>query len=490
MFINSIQSYYLRAIPRKIDTNLSKLRDQLEIFTKHGDLYGLFDQYREGFGCLKERWHEYKIERNPSKEIVEDKEKKLQECAEIIEKLRILSLTPKIKKDKIALSESREDISLFETEEQKQQAVQNALQKLEQSSINRDLWVAQSCNVLALCACNASDKYRAEHEKDFLRTIIERYPPHPSFELCLMSLGSGKLMQDWLLLQQLEQAGYKKVYLHLIDPATTQEMVHSLNNLISIYLKNSVAIVHSQAYLDPENIEVCRPCHAIHALDFDSILYFPCQQGAWKSLLTASECLRDHGLLFCSAFGEKYWFDAENGQWKLPFDSSKKIHLREHEGDKQEKPIVFGVTDIKHFWGMAFYYLADLTKMKKDIKVEVITENNDIKSLSNICNIVKKILAPNGEIDIKLEYATENNEAIYDMFYGTEHLIDEKFLDEFVPKIKKNGVMILNPHSGYQSDDIVKKTILRKQYDDTVESIKEYAEALAISHSLQLHANW
>ncbi len=303
MLIDAINDFSLQKIPRKIEKELEFLKDDVMDMLRDGHLCweyeGRIDDISAGLDRLKERWIEYVSKKKPSSESVKKPEQQLQECAKLVDQLKELFLNPPIpqpqKEKSISLTESREDIFLFASEEQKQQATKEALQKLDDSAANRDLWIAQGSNKLSMCMCRSKLK-RVENELDFLRTLIKRYPPHPSFELCLMSVGSGKLLQDWVLLQQLAEIGYSKIYLHLVDPLTTEGDVAVLGSLIFIHLKDSVTIIHTQC--KPERIEECRPFHAIYAMDLDPLSDFPEAEAVWYSLTLASECLREHGLLF------------------------------------------------------------------------------------------------------------------------------------------------------------------------------------------------
>lgn len=491
MLVDDINEFTLRQIPKKIGKEMGYLIDEEQSLINTGTLCfgyeGGVDDISSGLDLLKERWVEYVNKRNPADSVIAKRNLQLHKCAELVDKLKFLLLNPLPLPEKlksILLSESREDVTLFRSEKEKQEVIKESLDKIKLNALNRDMWIAQGASSLAMCMCGSSE-YRVKDERAFLKSLIERYPPHPSFELCLMSIGSGELMQDWLLLQQLVQIGYSKIYLHLIDPRTSEENVSSLNSLISIYLKGSITIVHTEAYLEPNEIKVCRPFHAIHALDFDSILYFPGTQSAWESLITASECLKEHGLLFCSAFGKKYWFDAQNGQWNLPLHGAK-IDLSELKQDDQEQTLSFAVTDERYFWQTTFYYLVKLRELKKNIAVKILASDKETDRLSEICAIAKRILAPNDEFALSLEYS-KIEDTPYDMFLGTGRLIDEPFLEKYIPLIKAGGVIILNPHSCYRREDnYLKKGALFKQVHETMDRITEVAQQLSLSRSLQL----
>lgn len=490
MLVDNINDFSLQKIPKKIEKELKFLKDDVVDMLRDGHLCweyeGRIDDLRAGLVRLKERWIEYVNEKKPSSESVKEPELQLQECAKLVDQLKKLSLHPPIpqpqKEKSISLTESRDDIFLFASEEQKQQATKEALQKLDDNAANRDLWIAQGSNKLSMCMCGPKLK-RVENELDFLRALIKRYPPHPSFELCLMSVGSGKLLQDWVLLQQLAEIGYSKIYLHLVDPLTTEGDVVVLRALIDIYLKNSITIIHTQC--KPEHIEECRPFHAIYAMDLDPLSEFPEAEEVWYSLTLASDCLKERGLIFCSFPLGQCWFDAQDGQWKLP-DPQIDISERQFE---EHKLLSFAVTDDEHFWQSTLYYLAKLSQLKKNIVVRII--KTDASAVINTIDVVlaKKILAPRGEMDLTVEYSSEKENAPFDVLFVYKRLIDESFLDQCIPQIRERGIIILDPHSYWRKEDnTLKKGRLCAQVCKTIKSVKEYANDLALSRSLQI--NW
>lgn len=423
MFSSSIRGCSLQEIPKQIKKEFILLSELKKTITTSGRWEGFpkyFEQVNEGFNCLKSRWLEYAVKPESPPKMISKRGNLLEDCAAIINVLRVLS---SLREEKIKLLDTPKDVLFFEDEREKQLVIQAAVERLERNGTNRKKWLTQAYgNGLGLCFCSSSSKYRAKHEKVFLEALIRRYPPHPSFELCIMSLGSGELGQDWLLLQQLVLAGYSKLHLHFVDPRTTEATVGFFKSLISEFLDPSinVEIVHSQVCLDPTGVEECRSFHAIHALDFDSVLFFPTSEESWRALSVASDCLQEYGLLFCSSYGNKFWFDAQKGSWKLPDRVERlpgrieKIDLSSIEPGDKETPIMFATRGVEPFWWETFYHLSQLKELGRDIIIRVVGEAQNEDVLSKICGLANKILAPNGEIEIKLENEEEKGSVIYD----------------------------------------------------------------------------
>ncbi len=499
MLVESVNNFLINKIPRKIEKELGYLRDEEESITKCGFLIiqnGTADEtvgsLAQGLDRLKQRWIEHVDKCKPINAIIKEKELQLQECATLLDRLRDLVLNPphpSFEETKtIVFSEKKEDVSPFLSEKERCQAIDNALKKLEEVPKERDLWVTQGSNSLSMCKCESSKQARATDEKKFLTALIERYPPHPSFELCLMSLGSGELMQDWLLLQQLVKVGYSSINLHLIDSCTTERHVAALKVLISKHLKAPITIVHTDENLAYDAIKVCRPFHAVMAFDFDSILHYPDSEMAWEAMIVATECLRENGLLFCSAFLSNYWFDARNKQWNLP--NREPVDLSELSKGNQENPLIVGVTDAKYFWHHTFYYLAQLATLRRDIVVKVIkpVADNSNETLSETISIAKRILVPHNEVNLAMEFSDVTEDLLYDFFYVSNYLIDEPFLNNYLPKIREKGIVILNPHSCYQREqDYDKKAMLIKEVHRTIKSVQDVAKTLSQARSLQLN---
>ncbi len=193
------------------------------------------------------------------------------------------------------------------------------------------------------------------------------------------------------------------------------------------------------------------------------------------------------GYFFCSFAPGQCWFDAQDGQWKLPNRFSQ-IDLSELQFDGY-KLLSFAVTDDEYFWQSTLYYLAKLSQLKKNIVVKIIkTDASAVIETIDVA-LAKKILSPRGEIDFTVEYSSsEKEDAPFDVLFLYKRLIDESFLDQCIPQIRERGIIILDPHSCWRKEDnTLKKGRLCQQVCETIESVKEYANNLAFSRSLQIH---
>lgn len=96
-----------------------------------------------------------------------------------------------------------------------------------------------------MCGC---DPNRPENEDIILQNMISRFPPNPNFEVSIMSIGSGGLLQDWILLKKMVEVGYKKVHLHFVDPNTRKETVENFTRFINKRIVKNMILKKQKSY--------------------------------------------------------------------------------------------------------------------------------------------------------------------------------------------------------------------------------------------------
>jgi hypothetical protein len=158
MLVDTINDFPLRKIPKKIDKELEYMNENVEEMYTSGHLSWEFDnimeEYSLGLIRLNERWQEF-IDRFKHKFSSEKQvkiEKRLQECALVLDKLKELYLSPpelRPKPKSIFFPEGQEPISFFTTCESKQSAINSALYKLSEIALERHGLTKQ--RIIGLC---------------------------------------------------------------------------------------------------------------------------------------------------------------------------------------------------------------------------------------------------------------------------------------------------------------------------------------------------
>lgn len=507
MFSTDIQDIKQYKVPKYIDDEYKlldyRIKDNLREPCEIPNFQEYIRKITDGLETLQELWNARKASRKMTHEHITEKDEKLIKCREMIDQIiqmqsnwkdrlqnqSVITL-PALLSDETDKFTSRD---LFPSEEERSSTVEACLTKLSTLASKRSQWIQEGMSSdLDMCQCAGSEN-RAEMENDLLLDTIIRYPPHPDLELSVMSLGSGNLLQDWILLQQFADVGYKKIHLHFVDPRTTDDKVEAFKRLIknTPSLSAKVSIVHSQCFFN--EVPACRRFHCIHAMDFDGLGFASDATDCWKTLINATRCLKEDGVVFCSAFKQKYLFDARVNEWKIPCKFSDEQTLIKCQ---PEADVHFACTNLEYFWQATFYRLASLVKMQaRNIHVELIKPNEKswvLKNIPTIQQLSQQILSPNNHTQISFSVQSTPQKDWYDIMCLGDQLIDSALLDSYIPMVKQGGAIIINPH-GYLRNmridtlqQLKLQTILRKKVSDSFQTMEAYAKALASSRSINI----
>lgn len=346
---------------------------------------------------------------------------------------------------------------------------------------------------LDICPCNETN--RVEMENDFIRNIVRRFPPHPDFELSIMSLGSGGLLQDVILLKKMVELGYRKFFVHFIDPRTTQEKVEAFKQLLKnpSFLSAQISIDHSQCLF--EEVGECRKFHCIHAMDFEKLKYPGDANLGWKVLVDAAKCLEPKGILFCSAFHKRYLFDAASSEWEIPMPWEFADVKYQSGAD-----VTLGCTNLARFWQTTFFQVAALAKMQaRNIHVELIKPDEEswvFEYIPRIQQLCQQILSPKNHTHIDFAVHTTSQKDRYNILALGDQFIDQKVLEAHLTMVKPGGLLILMPEDCWKRIDPFRevnygkafqlKKDLERRVCESLKTITDQANALVAKRSVNL----
>lgn len=129
------------------------------------------------------------------------------------------------------------------------------------------------------CACKYSDRFnnsrREVIEKSVLDFVAERFPLPAQSTIHYLSLGSGNLLQDFIIVGRLVLAGYQTLHVNLIDPGyagdfskSTCDQFNLLSNLAKEMNVNLSMSFHTS--VDRYQQKALPPLDLVVAIDFEN----------------------------------------------------------------------------------------------------------------------------------------------------------------------------------------------------------------------------
>jgi hypothetical protein len=172
---------------------------------------------------------------------------------------------------------------------------------------------------LSECRCNGHEReIRQELEAEIMKQALNRYPVASTKELTYLSLGSGNLLQDFIIIFKLLKAGYKQISVSLIEPDLSDINKEQFRMICRIAQEVN-AVVHVNYYPTVDQFITqtkSSKVHLISAIDFENIF----KKEVFDDLMKTKELLDEHGFFLFS-------FD----QYKLGLTKNAMIPLLKEE---------------------------------------------------------------------------------------------------------------------------------------------------------------
>ena len=124
-----------------------------------------------------------------------------------------------------------------------------------------------------MCACTTSQT-RADYEKELVSKLVRQFPPATHPELTLMSVAQEISLQDWILLNEIAQQGYKKVYLQLVDPETSKARVEQFTEMAKALAASKNIEIQIELAPNLKAVAPGKKFDCIHAIGF-KLTYMP-----------------------------------------------------------------------------------------------------------------------------------------------------------------------------------------------------------------------
>lgn len=194
------------------------------------------------------------------------------------------------------------------------------------------------------CANHNFDRFKNSRRKDLEQKIMlavaEKFTLADNFQLNVLSLGSGGLLQDFILICQLILQGQKNIYYVIYEPNLNQNALRQLKVLVLFAANNGIflKIDHYSDLTDYKNNgPIDKRFHLVHAIDFDVL------ENAFNDMIFFHHLLDTKGIFYLSFHGYDFCFascqclsvqfyDEENRRLAESFQ--KGIH------SKQDQPIL------------------------------------------------------------------------------------------------------------------------------------------------------
>ncbi|MCE3043884.1 hypothetical protein [Legionella sp. 16cNR16C] len=134
--------------------------------------------------------------------------------------------------------------------------------------------VSQLYPALSECACHGHEReVRQQLEAELLSQALKRYPPQSTVSLNYLSIGSGKLLQDFIIVLKLLKVGYKNIQISLIEPNLSLLAQNQFNwlALIAQELKAKITINYFNSVAQYQVNAQPQKAHLIVGIDFENI---------------------------------------------------------------------------------------------------------------------------------------------------------------------------------------------------------------------------
>lgn len=174
--------------------------------------------------------------------------------------------------------------------------LKNELQYNKNSLLGRSLTQLYPC--LSECHCHGHERgIRVKLEKQLLTEVSNRFKLSES--LNYLSLGSGGLLQDFIIITQLLKKGYKNINISLIEPGNYNGVLRYFNAVILAIADELGATVVMQDYLSIQQFKTIHPDKQLHiavAIDFEN----PFKAPIFSDLMQTHQLLVENGFFLMS----------------------------------------------------------------------------------------------------------------------------------------------------------------------------------------------
>ncbi len=198
-----------------------------------------------------------------------------------------------------------------------------------------------SAGQLSWCGCQGSQKRFAD-EKIILNEIIYRYP-NKNQPISILSIGSGGLLTDWILLRQLTSLGYTNIKITFADPETSEAHFILFNNLIKNTKFADGVTVQTVLFQRVEDIKGqtfdLAYSHDFKVIELDEENTI---QG-WETLTAAQDLLTENGFILAT-HNKDYFFDKKLNDWNY---SGHRMFASEFPPAKDNNPFRIYLDDLK-----------------------------------------------------------------------------------------------------------------------------------------------
>lgn len=155
---------------------------------------------------------------------------------------------------------------------------------------------------LSWCECaGASKNARAIYENKIAELALRAFPPPATPQFNILSIGSGKLLQELTLISLLASKGFQSIQLDLVDPSIEEAKVRKLQEIFDHYLPASVRISYTKSTQVADVVQG-KDYHFCYAIDFEAITY---SSDAWHTIFEALEHLDPKGFIYVQKYAEE-----------------------------------------------------------------------------------------------------------------------------------------------------------------------------------------
>jgi hypothetical protein len=346
---------------------------------------------------------------------------------------------------------------------------------------------------LKACTCYThSLEAREGIESAIVDQIKENFSELKERQLLIMSVGSGKLLQDYILMKKLIFLGFKNIELTLIDPLLEKKNVDALIQLVNAKNSNKGFNVSIQSFQNSEKClseDVQKKYHAIYGIDFIDL------PSNWEMFLKAKERLNKVGFIYLSCRNSRICMKEESfilknchgeeRKWLTNFVEKNDFLLRNNE------KIKIAVSSLVLFEDKLFDSLAVLIgKGFKlfDVHLKWPEQNLIVEKINHLCRALMNSFSG---VSINIEEIIDFEDEAYNVMAvsSSTELIDQNFLhkEKIYEKMKPNGVLFLD-YSPFLIDKIrcSGSVIYNTHRCEAFKKIKKNLQLLGVEEEKQL----
>lgn len=321
---------------------------------------------------------------------------------------------------------------------------------------DRREWI-QSAEGLTMCLCPTHQmERRILIEDQIISTLCNAFPLKTTQKLSILSLGSGHLLQDYIIIKKIEKIGYKKFNLILIDPLTGKSEVSCLESNLgaNVKIKHFDYLPKMIISLDLKKYKTFPKFHMVHAIDFSPINVNSVE--AWKILASSQNLIKQNGFILCTGLFSQHVFS--QNCWNFEFNSNIDYLLREmHIGEEVVKKL--GRINSIHFVTMLDFQsimqnmVSFVKNQVQNISLDVIFEKNEPeknKKLGSKMETIFKQFFPGINIALQAidKLSCDNTKHYISL---SEQQITKELVSDSIKSLKKHGFLCINFNRYWQN---------------------------------------